>query len=80
MDDQIILQALQQIFKEVFARPDLVVGPETTAFDVDGWDSLMMVQIILRIQSLYSIRISGREVQNLENVGDLVSLISSRLS
>ncbi len=70
-----ILLELQDIFREVFIDDALVLTDETTASDIDEWDSLMQVTLISEIENKYNREFSLEEVSNLRNVGDMVDLI-----
>jgi acyl carrier protein len=73
------LQKLNEVFQEVFDDDELVVTLETTAADVDGWDSLMHVRLIICIEKAFHVRFSSSEVAALKSVGDLVDLITGKL-
>lgn len=70
---------LNNIFREVFEDDDLVVGRQTTAADVPGWDSLQHVSLILRVERHFGIRLSSAEVADLKSVGDLIDIVKRRL-
>ena len=72
------LTRLTSIFREVFDDDDLVLKPELTADDVDGWDSLTHVRLILTMQKAFGIKFSAADVAGMKNVGELVQLIESR--
>jgi acyl carrier protein len=69
-----ILTRLTSIFREVFDDDDLVLTPELTANDVDGWDSLSHIRLILSVQKAFGVKFSAVEMSRLKNVGDLVTL------
>jgi acyl carrier protein len=69
-----ILTRLTSIFREVFDDDDLVLKPELTANDVDGWDSLAHIRLILSVQKAFGVKFSAVEMSRLKNVGDLISL------
>ncbi len=73
MDDP-ILSRLTSIFREVFDDDDLVLKPELTANDVDGWDSLAHIRLILSVQKAFGVKFSAVEMSRLKNVGDLIAL------
>jgi acyl carrier protein len=73
-----ILQRLNNTFQEVFDDEDLRVSRETTAANVDGWDSLMHVRLILSIEKEFKVRFSSSEVAALKTVGDLADLIAAK--
>lgn len=70
---------LTNIFHQVFDDPDIVLTPELTADDVDGWDSLSHVNLILAVENHFGIRFSQKELVRLKNVGDLINLVNSKL-
>ena len=69
------LDQVQDIFQDVFEDDELKVTRETTASDVEEWDSLMHVTLILEIESAFNVRFSSGDVANLKSVGDLCDLI-----
>lgn len=69
-----ILTRLTPIFREVFDDDGLLLKPEMTASDVDGWDSLAHIRLILSVQKAFGIKFSAVEMSRLKNVGDLVAL------
>lgn len=74
-----LMQRLNEIFCEVFDDDDIVITPELTANDVDGWDSLSHVNLIVTIESRFGIRFSQKELLTFKNVGDLLNCIASKL-
>jgi acyl carrier protein len=79
MDDAQIYARLTEIFEDVFDEDDIVVTPELAAKDVDGWDSLTHIRLILTVEKAFKIKFSTSEVGKMENVGDLVKLIKARV-
>lgn len=73
-------ERLNQIFCEVFEDDDIKIAPETTADDIDGWDSLSHVNLIVFIESKFNIRFSHKELLTLKNVGDLMNSIHSKIT
>jgi acyl carrier protein len=73
-----ILDQLNVVFRDVFENPSLTVQDETTARDVNGWDSLMHIHLIVAVERKFGIRFGTGEVEKLQNVGDMVRLITSR--
>ena len=78
MDEPQIYARLAQIFEDVFDEDSIQVTPELSAKDVDGWDSLAHIRLILTIERAFKIKFSTSEIGKLENVGDLVALIKTR--
>jgi acyl carrier protein len=79
MDETQIYARLTAIFEDVFDDDALRIKPELTAKDVDGWDSLTHIRLMLTIEKAFKIKFSTSEVGKLENVGDLVQLIKARV-
>jgi acyl carrier protein len=79
MDEAQIYARLSEIFQDVFDEDHIEVTPELSAKDVDGWDSLTHIRLILTIEKAFGVKFSTSEIGKLENVGALVSLIKSRV-
>ena len=75
--DEILLQ-VRDVLRDVLDEDGLQIAPETVASDVDGWDSLNHVRIMISIEKAFKIRFSGAESKRLANVGDLVNLIKAK--
>ena len=74
-----IYDRLTEIFQDVFDNDEVVATAELTAQDVDEWDSLSHIRVIVAIENDFQIRFSASEVSNLKNVGEIVSLIESKI-
>jgi acyl carrier protein len=73
-----IMSALNAVFCEVFEDEDLSITRETSAADIEGWDSLTHVTLILHVEKAFGVRFSSSEVSRLESAGDLEALIAAR--
>jgi acyl carrier protein len=80
MDEALIYARMADIFGDVFDEESIKVTPTLSAKDVDGWDSLTHIRLLLTIEKAFKIKFSTSEVGKLENVGDLVMLIKARAS
>jgi acyl carrier protein len=78
MDEPQIYDRLTQIFQDVFDVNSITVTPEMSAEDVEGWDSITHVRLILTVERAFKIKISVSEIGKLQNVGELVALIKAR--
>lgn len=78
MDESRVYTRLAEIFQDVFDEDLIELTPELSANDVDGWDSLTHIRLILTIEKAFKIKFSTSEIGKLKNVGDLVALIESR--
>jgi acyl carrier protein len=73
------LDDLNQVFQEVFDDDTLTVTPATTANEVDGWDSLSHVNLIMAVEGRFKIRFTQKELLTFKNVGDLLRAIESKI-
>jgi acyl carrier protein len=78
MDEPQIYARLVEVFHDVFDDDSIEVTPQLTAKDVDGWDSLAHIRLILTVEKAFKIKFSTSEIGKLENVGELVKLIKAR--
>lgn len=76
--DEILLQVVD-IMRDVFDEDDLVVNGETSAEDVEEWDSLSHVRLIVAIERKFGFKFSNSEIDGLHNVGDLVKVIAKKV-
>ena len=75
-----ILAVIESLVREVI-HDDLVnLTLESKASDIDGWDSLAHVTILVHLEQQYSMKLSLSELQNTNNIGDLVQLIKSKIN
>lgn len=72
------LTQLQEVFRTVFDDDALTISRETTAQDVEAWDSVQNVTLMLEVETDFKVRFSTSEMAYLKNVGDLVDLIEKK--
>ncbi len=77
MNQAEVIAKLQTVFDDVFVDP-VVVTPELRADDVDEWDSLLHVSLIVAVEKAFGIRFRVGEVELTKNVGDLANLVLRR--
>ena len=75
MNKEAIYSDLTQIFHEVFDNESLVLTPQMTAADVEGWDSFKQVEILIAVQERFGLKLRSSEIDALGCVGDLVDVI-----
>ena len=73
------IEKVNSIFRMVFDNEEINIRAEMTADDVDGWDSLSHVNLILALEKGFNIRFSQREVLSFKNVGDLLKCIDNKI-
>ena len=79
MDNLKILEKLNVVFKDVLDNEDIKLNLNTTANDVEDWDSLNHIQLVVAIEKEFKIRFSSKEIQSWNNVGELVESINSKM-
>ena len=70
-----VMGLLHPIFRDVFDDDELVIETKTTANDIDGWDSLTHIRLVISIEKAFDLRFTAAEISALENVGEMVELI-----
>lgn len=70
-----VYERLNAVFADVFDDEDLTVNDETTAADVDGWDSLMHITLIDAVEEEFDISFDMKTIVKLKNVGEMVDVI-----
>lgn len=79
MDQPQIYTRLASVFRDVLDEDDLVLTPEITADDVDGWDSLSHIRLVLAVSKAFGVKFSASEIGGLKNVGEFVELIQKKM-
>lgn len=74
-----IFAALNEVFWDVFDDEDIVVADETTADDIEDWDSLEHINLIVAIEERFGIKFSMKDVTSLKNVGEMVDVILQKI-
>jgi acyl carrier protein len=73
-----IYGAMTEIFQDVFMRDDLVLKADLSAKDVQGWDSFKQIEIIMATEERFGMKFTTRELDSLQNVGDLVRVVAAK--
>jgi acyl carrier protein len=74
-----IMEILTVIFRDILDEPTLVVREDLTAAEVESWDSLNHVDLIVAVERKFGVKFTTREVNSLRNVGDLAALTQTKL-
>jgi acyl carrier protein len=75
-----MLKKLEGIFRDIFDEEDLKISNETTAEDIEDWDSLAHINLVVAIEKEFNVKFALGELQLLQNVGDMVELILKKFS
>ncbi|MBO6149254.1 MAG: acyl carrier protein [Lachnospiraceae bacterium] len=78
MDLEEIRKKLENVFQTVFDDEEIEIGDATTADDIDGWDSLTHVQLIVAVEEAFNCKFSVAETIKLKNVGEFIRLIERK--
>jgi acyl carrier protein len=77
-----IREDLNVIFRKVFGDDDIALRDEMTAADVDGWDSMMTINLMIAIEKHFKIKFAAAELANIkadgQNIGTLIALIGKK--
>lgn len=73
-----ILEQVQVIFRDIFDDDNLVIAGETSAKDIEDWDSLTHIQLVTKIEKHFKIRFTLSEITKLKQVSDLILLIQTK--
>lgn len=79
MTDNEIYDRMLPIFRDVFDDDNINVTASTAAADVDGWDSLAHIRLIVALEQAFRVRFSAAEASSFENVGQVVTSISTKV-
>lgn len=79
MDKKEIKERLQEIFQDIFDDDSLEIGEQTTAEDIEDWDSFAQIGLIMEIEKRFQIKFKLGEVSELKNVGDMLALLYEKL-
>jgi acyl carrier protein len=74
------MEKLNDLFRRVFNNDSIELTPQTTANDVDGWDSLSHMNLILAIEVEFQIEFTQKEAFGFQNVGELATFINQKLA
>lgn len=79
MDRNQVLKEVQEIFRDTLDEASLQLSDSTTADDVDGWDSLSHIQLIVAIEKHFKIKFTSKEILSWKNVGELLDSVMTKL-
>jgi len=74
-----LTEKVTDIFRRNFDDEDIVLTDETTAADIEDWDSIEQINLLLTIEKEFGIKLSVGDAEGLRNVGEMLDLIESKL-
>lgn len=79
MDRASIFEKLTEVFRDVFDDGSIVLSDDTTAADIEDWDSLTHITLLATVEEEFGMKFSMKAVQRMQNVGEMVDLIAAAL-
>jgi acyl carrier protein len=79
MTSEEILDKLQGVFRNIFDDDSIVLSAATTADDIEEWDSLNQIKIILACEQVFKTKLNARRINTLENVGQMIDYLADAL-
>ena len=73
-----VKKRLEKVFREVFDDETIVITDDTSADDIDAWDSLTHVELIVAVEEEFEMKLSAKEIVRLKNVGEFINLIHEK--
>ncbi len=78
MSREELFERLNEVFRDVFDDDDITVTDETTAKDVDGWDSLEHINLINAVEQEFGVKFPMGKIVSMKNVGEMADFIASQ--
>jgi acyl carrier protein len=79
MERSEILKKVNEVFIDNLDNDDIVLSENSTADDIEEWDSLTHVQLVVAVEKKLNIRFNAKEIQSWKNVGEMIDSISTKL-
>ncbi len=79
MSREEIFQKVQEIFRDVFDDEELIISDKTNSDEIEDWDSLEHISLIVSMEKEFSMKFDIKEVNKLENVGEMIDLIKRKM-
>ena len=73
-----VYEKLTPIFRKLFANNSIVLTPETTAKDIEGWNSLEHIILVNTVERAFKMKFKMKEVSSMKNVGQMAEIIAAR--
>ncbi|CAM4171043.1 acyl carrier protein [Treponema peruense] len=80
MEKPEILKEMQDIFIDVLDNDEIVLTEDTSAEDIEEWDSLSHIQLVVGIEKHFNIKLTSKEIMECSNVGDMADCIKGKLA
>jgi len=71
---------LNEVFCDVFEDESIIISDETTANDIEEWDSLSHISLVIAVQAAFAVKMSVAEIAGFKNVGSMIDLLLLKVS
>lgn len=78
MDRHQILAEVEEIFRDVLDNEEIMLQDATTADDIEEWDSLTHIQLIVAIEKHFGIKFTSKEILSWQNIGEMIDCIAAK--
>ena len=78
MEKNEVLKQVEEIFKDILDNEEIVLSATTTADDIEEWDSLTHIQLIVAIEKHFEIKFTSKEILSWKNVGEMIECITTK--
>lgn len=79
MNNEEIIAKMEVLFRKELNNDSITLSEATTANEIEEWDSLTHIQLIVSVEKLFKVRFKSKEIQSWKNVGEWVNCISEKL-
>ena len=80
MTRETIYEKLNEVFQDVFDDESIIVNAETTADDIEDWDSLEHINLVSAVEKTFGVKFTMAQVVGMKNVGEMVDIILEAIS
>ena len=80
MNKKNLLERLTQIFRDIFDDDEIIITCDTSAKDIEDWDSFSQIRLVAAIEKDFGIKFKFGELSSLRNVGEMIDVIKQKIS
>jgi acyl carrier protein len=79
MEKDEIMKRLQDIFRDVFDNDGLEINGSTSSYDIEEWDSLSHIQLVVAIEKAFGIKLTSKEILSWDDVGEMIDALRNKI-
>lgn len=80
IDNKYLLKEIEKLIQKLFDDKDIKLKTNTIAKDIQGWDSLAHVNIVLSLEKKFNFRFNPKDIYNFQNIGELIEIIKEHIN